>query len=738
MPKESLEAELSLRAGVRVRPDLVFAERRDAGQTTWVVKDPVTLRYFDFGPSEVFIMKRIDGHRSLATIKSEYDEHFAPHRISKREIASFSHSLYQRGLLIASADNQAEGLLQRRGKQRLLQWASLPLQVLAIRLPGIDPEKFLSATQWSVRWLFHRATVIIVLCMALAVCVLGLLHAETIAARLPDQSQFFRGENLLYLMLTLVVTKVLHELGHAYACKYHGGECHQIGVLLMVFAPAMYCDVSDAWLFPKRSQRIGVSAAGMYVEVLLATICAVLWYFAESGPMAEWLLNVVFVCGVSTVLVNANPLLRYDGYYILSDMLNLPNLSSRSSNALWGPIRNWFLRFPRTTPREPRAVTLRIYAVCALVYRVLVFGLILYFLYTAFRQNDLLPLWHLIVVLFLGGLLLRPAIGLVQWSKRPKGRGDAMRKNRVAIAAGLLCVAVVMLGMIPVPSRLHVPVIAELDSDHRVYVRFDGRVVEAILVDQEVKAGDILAVLQNDELKSRLLESEGEIAIQKQHLENLRWRANNNREVASQIPTAESSLADLLQQREVWERQREQLTIRAPADGTVISAPRKFDLRSSDRFLPSWTGNPLDPANRGCLVQRGDLLCLIGNATALQARLIVQQDQVELIQPGDSVAILFDGTSLQTVYGRVREVSADQGAEIPRNLAADETLGAQRQKDGTLALPRGVYSALVELDDVSGTTILPGTCGRAVVIGRSQTVWQIITRFIQLNFRFFA
>lgn len=738
MATATIQSEPNLRSEVRVRPDLIYARRTEDGDETWVVKDPVTLRYFHFGPSEVYIMRRIDGHNSLASIKEQYDEKFAPHRISQQEILGFCHSLYQRGLLVAPAENQAEGLLERRQKQAWMQRASLPLQILAIRLPGVDPERFLEATHGAVDWLFQRATVIIVLLCAAMALLLGLIYVESITARLPQESQFFRGDNLVVLLITFALVKVLHELGHAYCCKAMGGECHQIGVLLMVFTPAMYCDVSDAWLFPKRWQRVFVSAAGMYVEVILATMAFVLWFFSEPGAVSDWLLNVVFVCGVSTVVVNANPLLRYDGYYILSDLLHLPNLSSRASDALWTPIYNWFYRYPRHVLPEPQAVTLRTYAVLAMVYRTMVFGFIFWFLYKACRQNDILPLWHTVVAMFVAGLLLKPAISLVHWLRRPKGRGDAMVKSRVAIAVGGIVLLGCGLGMIPVPSRIHVPVISEFDSDHRVYVQVDGRVIETATPDENVAQGDVLAVLKNEDIEVDLLKTDGEIAIQRQHLKSLRLRSNNNPEAAAQIPTAESALKDLLQRRLVLQRQVDQLTIRAPASGVVIPAPQKTVKGESDRFLVQWSGSPLDTKNRGCLLQRGELLCLIGDAEALQARLFVDQDQIELIKAGDPVSILFDGNSIHSIRGTVKEVSTDQSVQVPRNLTANAALGLERKEDGTLALIDGAYSVTVDLDENSLQGILPGTCGRAVVVGRTQTLWQIASRFVHLNFRFFA
>jgi len=723
--------------GVRIRPDLVYSKRSGADEDHWVVKDPVTLRYFHFGSNEITIMRWIDGRTPIAEIKRKYEQDYAPQKISTREIIGFCHGLHQRGLLIGSSDNQAGELLKRDREQQWYKMASLPLQVLSIRFPGVDPERFLEATRWAIEWIFYRWAVATLLTISLAVFLLGALNAESVMAKLPEQSHFFRGENLVFLLVTLAITKVFHELGHAYCCKYHGGECHQIGVLLMVFAPAMYCDVSDAWLFAKRSARIFVSVAGMYVEILIATVAFGLWYFAEPGFVSEWLLNIVFVCGVSTVLVNANPLLRYDGYYILSDLLDIPNLSARANQVLWLPLRRWFFpEAPAITTLETRIATLRTYAIAAVVYRTMIFGLILWFLYKASKQNDILPLWHTVVLLFLGGLLMRPAISFGTWFMKPKTSRDRISKLRVAIALVILAAVCTGVGMIPIPTRVHVPVVADLHADHRVYVQVEGILTDAVAAGSKVAKGQPIARLANKEIENEIIEIEGLIAQAKQKLSSLELRSNNSPEAASQIPTARSALDDLKDRLLVASRRRNHLTILAPHDGKIIQAPKRLDERPAKELMSRWVGDPLDPSNRGCFLERGELLCFVGNPKDVHARVIVNQDQVELIRSGDPIHLLFDGTSLQSVPGKITGLSTDLQANIPRVLTTVKSLSFAKDAQGELQLADGAFTATAEFDTEGQETILPGSVGRAVIVGRTQTVWQYVARFVQLNFRF--
>ena len=150
--------------------------------------------------------------------------------------------------------------------------------------------------------------------------------------KLPTFHQFFEAKNWIYLGVTLAVTKVIHEFGHGLTCKHFGGECHEMGVMLLVLTPCLYCNVSDSWMLPNKWHRAWIGAAGMYVEIVIASICTFLWWFSEPGLLHQLCLSTMFVCSVSTMMFNANPLLRYDGYYILADLMEIPNLRQKASD----------------------------------------------------------------------------------------------------------------------------------------------------------------------------------------------------------------------------------------------------------------------------------------------------------------------------------------------------------------------------------------------------------------------
>ena len=159
---------------------------------------------------------------------------------------------------------------------------------------------------------------------------------DVFRSRLPSFHQFFGNwENWLVMGIVMAGAKVLHEFGHGLSCKHFGGECHELGFMLLVFTPALYCNVSDSWMLPSKWHRAAIGAAGMYVEMVLASIATFIWWFTDRTTLLNQVcLSLMFICSVSTLLFNGNPLLRFDGYYILMDLIEIPNLRQKSTEVL--------------------------------------------------------------------------------------------------------------------------------------------------------------------------------------------------------------------------------------------------------------------------------------------------------------------------------------------------------------------------------------------------------------------
>ena len=293
--------------------------------------------------------------------------------------------------------------------------------------------------------------------MALSALTLVLVQFDVFRSRLPDFHTFFDAQNWLWLGLTLAVTKVLHEFGHGLSCKHFGGECHEMGVMMLVLTPCLYCNVSDSWMLPNRWHRAAIGAAGMYVELVLASICTFIWWFTEPGPLNYICLNVMFISSVSTVMFNANPLLRYDGYYILSDMLEIPNLRQKASTILNRKLGAWCLGLEE--PEDPflpkrHQSLFALYTVASAVYRWVVTLSILYFLNKVFEPYGLKVLGQLIALGAMYGLVVQPLVNVYKFFKVPGRLGKVIRWRMYTTIAVLVAVVAGVL-FIPLPSHIY-------------------------------------------------------------------------------------------------------------------------------------------------------------------------------------------------------------------------------------------------------------------------------------------
>src|SRR3954469_12290137 len=311
---DSLVSSSSRKLPIRKRPDLKARQQRYQGRLYWVVKDPVGLQYYRFEEEEYAILQMLDGQSSLDEIAERFERDFPPQTIRTGELQQFIGMLHRSGLVITDAPGQGQQLVKRRSEKKRQELMATATNILSMRFKGIDPERFFNFIYPYIRWFFSVPAMVCCITLALLALSLIVVQFDVFHSRLPDFHYFFRAQNWMWLALTLCVTKILHEFGHGLSCKHLGGEFPESGVMRLVLTPCLYCNVSDSWMIPNRWHRAAIGAAGMYVELVLASICTFIWWFTEPGPVYYTCLNVMFISSVSTVMFNANPLLRYDGY----------------------------------------------------------------------------------------------------------------------------------------------------------------------------------------------------------------------------------------------------------------------------------------------------------------------------------------------------------------------------------------------------------------------------------------
>jgi len=333
---DSLVSSSSRPLTLRMRPDLTARRQRYHGQSYWVVKEPIGLNYYRFHEEEYAILCMMDGQSSLESIKERFEQEFTPQKITFQDLQQFVGMLHRSGLVVANAIGQGHQLRKRRDQKKRRELLGKFTNVFALRWRGIDPERILNRIYPYTGWFFRKPTVLFNLGLALVALLLITVQFDVFRSRLPSFHQFFGNwENWLVMAVVMAVAKVLHEFGHGLSCKHFGGECHEMGFMLLVFTPALYCNVSDSWMLPSKWRRAFIGAAGMYVEMVLASIATLIWWFTDRTTLLNQIcLSLMFICSVSTLLFNGNPLLRFDGYYILMDLIEIPNLRQKATEVL--------------------------------------------------------------------------------------------------------------------------------------------------------------------------------------------------------------------------------------------------------------------------------------------------------------------------------------------------------------------------------------------------------------------
>ena len=457
---ESLVSSSSRKLPIRKRPDLRARQHRYQGRLYWVVKDPVGLQYYRFEEEEYAILQMLDGQSSLDEIAERFEREFPPQTIRTEELQQFIGMLHRSGLVITDAAGQGQQLVKRRDERKRKRAAGDADQILSMRFKGIDPERFFNFIYPYIRWFFTVPAMVVLHSAGARGADAGDRAVRRVPIAAAGVPTFFQAQNWLWLALTLCITKILHEFGHGLSCKHFGGECHEIGVMFLVLTPCLYCNVSDSWMLPNRWHRAAIGAAGMYVEIVLASICTFIWWFTEPGPLNYICLNVMFISSVSTVMFNANPLLRYDGYYILSDILEIPNLRQKASTILNRKLGKWCLGLEE--PEDPflpkrKQWLFATYTVASAIYRWVVMLSILYFLNKVFEPYGLKILGQIIALGALYGLLIQPLVEGVQVLQSAGEVGKSETRANVYDARGCSSARSRRSCFIPLPSHVYCP-----------------------------------------------------------------------------------------------------------------------------------------------------------------------------------------------------------------------------------------------------------------------------------------
>jgi putative peptide zinc metalloprotease protein len=354
----------------RLRAHAQIHRQRFRGDVWYLVQDHQTGRFHRVSPAAHLVLCMMDGRRTVHDIWVRVGEQLGEDQPTQEEIIRLLAQLHGADLLVGELPPNMEELSERaetQSRRTLLMRIRNPL---AMRFPIFDPDRFLNATLPVVRPLFTVWGLIAWIVLVGIGIVVGTMNSAAIGGNLNDQ--LLTTQNVALLLLAYPLVKTFHELGHAYATKASGGVVHEIGVMILIFIPVPYVDASASAAFRSKWSRAVVGAAGILVETALASLAVLVWVSAEPGMVRALAFNVILIGGLSTLLFNGNPLLRFDGYYVLSDLLEIPNLGSRANKYVIYLIQRYAFGVtdavsPVTARGEPTWFVL--YALSAQAYR---------------------------------------------------------------------------------------------------------------------------------------------------------------------------------------------------------------------------------------------------------------------------------------------------------------------------------------------------------------------------------
>jgi len=591
-PASDLERRKLLR--LRLRADLVIDPQKYEGKTFYVLKDPVSLRYYRLKENEHFLLQFLDGKRTLEEAQKAYEKQYRPERLRLEDLEAFAQQLLNAGLAHNDSPRAGQQLFEQRKKRKRRELLQTLTNILYIKIPVIDPDRLLRRMLHYLSFIFSVLFNLLAISLMIAAIMLVTTHFDTFRSKLPDYHEFFSFKTVVYLWCALGVVKVIHEFGHGLSCKHFGGEVHEMGFLLLCLSPALYCNVSDSWTLPNKWHRIIISFAGIYVELIIAALSTFVWWNTPSQPFINNMaLSLMVVCSVSTVVFNANPLMRYDGYYVLADWLEIPNLREKSNRFLMNLVLDKCLGI-EVQPEGYMALGRRIlfvsYAVISYIYRWVVTFAILYFMYSFLRPYKLEVISSLLTLGAIASMTGWPLYNLGKNLYR-RGRLPDMKKGRVLVTTAVVAAVVLFVFFVPVPiNRIRSTGLVQYhpETSAKVFLIYQGGgLLEQLKVRDGdlVQEGDELALFSNRELDSKLSSAQTDmdnLQKKKEILDRQLKRTNDPQERSRILLDISHTLTEYeqagTQVKTFLTIKAKYLILRAPRPGVINGCPRVEDI----------------------------------------------------------------------------------------------------------------------------------------------------------------
>lgn len=650
----------SLKPRIRAHARILRQSFRD--KVWFVLHDFAAERSHRFSPAAHYFIGLMDGERTVQEIWDATSAHLGDAAPTQEDAIRLLGQLHAADALLCDVPPDSLEVFRRHERHERMLWRRRLWTPLALRFPLLDPDRFLERTLPWVQPVFGWFGMLLWLLVVATGAVLAASHwtdlTENIADRVLDPG------NLVLLWFVYPVVKALHELGHAYAIKKWGGEVHEIGIMLLVLSPVPYVDASASWGFRDKRKRMVVGAAGIAVELFLGSLALFTWLVVEPGAVRAIAYNVMLISGVSTLLFNGNPLLRFDGYYVLADAIEIPNLGSRANQYLGYLFQRYVFGVPdaeSSAHSTGERIWLAVYGVTSFIYRIFISFIIITFIAGKFFViGVLLAIWAIAtqVLMPIGKTLSF----LFNSPNLRRQRGRAM-----STSIGLALLVAVLLFIAPFPSWTRSEGVLWVPEESQVRAGTEGFIVDLLApVDGEVSRGQPLIRAEEPFLATRVAMLEAQLAeLAAKYDASMTMDRVQTAMVREQIVAAEANL------RRARERSAD-LVFRSPANGRFV-VPNAADLP-------------------GRFVSKGQLIAyVVEPREQLTARVALLQDDIAIVRRETrSVEVMLAGWGSSPVPARIRREMPGASQQLPTAALGSAGGGAilvdPRDQKGVTAL----------------------------------------------------
>ena len=596
----------------------------------YILHDETSGKHNRFNESAHRVIRLLDNKNTVNDIWMRLNDELGDDSPTQDEIFQLLGNLYFSNCLAGDLPSDIEEIMDRRSKNRRKLFNAKLANPLSIKFPLLDPDRFLAHWMFIARPLFSKSAGLAVLVLMLVALFEMWRNWEVLVNHAAESA--LQPSNIMILLLVYPLVKGLHELGHGFAVKHWGGEVHELGIMLLVFMPVPYVDASSSSAFRSKQRRMVVSAAGIIIELVLASVALLLWLNVQQGLVSDILFSIMLIGGVSTLLFNGNPLLKFDGYYVFADAIEIPGLGTRANKYIGYLVQRYVFDIDQASSPETadgERYWFVVYGIAAFIYRMLIMVTIILFIANKFFFIGIaLGVWVVVKQLIMP---VYKYIAFVVKSPLLSSR----RSRAISICSGALSIALIFVFSVPMPLNTVTEGVVWLPEHSYVRAGSNGFVEtvmhengEQVRLQQPlINTVDVLLTDEYSLLQAQLAEqmSKYDATLQKDRVEA--------EIIKDEIQVLQGSVARM-------QERLAELTMNSPADG-------EFILPDSKELT-------------GQYVKQGDALAYVINFNEVSIRVAVPQDSIGLVRK-------------QTRNVEVRlvsEVASKYEAEVLREIPA--------------------------------------------------------------------